>query len=374
MSRQRTRQPQWAAKIDRSNPVTKGLWAAVDLSSRIPREVVRNKLFTVTGTPTLVIGKEGVAINATASADVFSLTGITNPIPATSAVSVLTVCEAGAVNAIRKRQVRLASSSSGTIFSIDYSDGTFSDILVGTQKAGGSFNSRHGTTTYALGPHVYAGIQPAGAGLPLSYIDNVAQSGNSLAVSGDLANAIDQIFLANNSSGFPLNGKLYFTAVWARELTVAEIASLSANPWQIFRGRRNPLFPVATVQIARPIADLSNTGWVPSSGADLYPMVGETVRDDGTYISATAVGALCELDLADLADPAVSTGHLPTLVLSAPGGGGITVRLRQGTTTIATWTYHPGASPTEYTPTISPAETDSITDYTALRLQFEAIA
>jgi hypothetical protein len=129
-----------------------------------------------------------------------------------------------------------------------------------------------------------------------------------------------------------------------------------------------------TAQIARPIADLSNTGWSPSTGADLYPMVGETVRDDGTYILATAVGALCELDLADLADPAVSTGHLPTLVLSAPGGGGITVRLRQGTTTIATWTYHPGASPTEVTPTLSGAEADSITDYTALRLQFEAIA
>jgi hypothetical protein len=154
----------------------------------------------------------------------------------------------------------------------------------------------------------------------------------------------------------------------------AEIRSLSANPRQIIAPRRLILGSVATVQTARPIADLSNTGWVPSSGADLYPMVGETVRDDGTYIAATAVGAICELDLADLADPAVSTGHLPTLVLSAPGGGGITVRLRQGTTTIATWTYHPGATPTEYTPALSGAEADSITDYTALRLQFEAIA
>ena len=98
------------------------------------------------------------------------------------------------------------------------------------------------------------------------------------------------------------------------------------------------------------------------------------VRDDGTYISATAVGALCEVDLTDLADPAVSTGHLPTLVLSAPGGGGITIRLRQGTTTIAAWTYYPGPPATEYTPTLSGAEADSITDYTALRFQFEAIA
>jgi hypothetical protein len=149
---------------------------------------------------------------------------------------------------------------------------------------------------------------------------------------------------------------------------------LAFNPWQIFKGRRSFLSVGVAVQVARPVADLSNTGWVPSSGSDLYPMVGETVRDDGTYISATVVGALCEVDFADLADPAVSTGHLPTLVLSAPGGGGITIRLRQGTTTIAAWTYHPGPTATEYTPTLSGPEADSITDYTALRLQFEAIA
>jgi len=171
-----------------------------------------------------------------------------------------------------------------------------------------------------------------------------------------------------------LDGVIYDFIQFDRMLLPIEHAALYANARQLYRRRKVLLTAVAAVQVARPIADLSNTGWVPSSGADLYPMVGETVRDDGTYIAATAVGALCELDLADLADPAVSTGHLPTLVLSAPGGGGITVRLRQGTTTIAEWTYHPGTSPTEYTPTLSGAEADSITDYTTLRLQFEAIA
>lgn len=170
------------------------------------------------------------------------------------------------------------------------------------------------------------------------------------------------------------DGIIYGGLIYDRLLTDAMHEKLHATAFLPRRPRRFVFDAVATVQTARPITDLSNTGWVPSSGGDLYPMVGETVRDDGTYITATAVGALCELDLADLADPDVSTGHLPTLVLSAPGGGGITVRLRQGTTTIATWTYHPGATPTEYTPALSGAEADSITDYTALRLQFEAIA
>lgn len=170
------------------------------------------------------------------------------------------------------------------------------------------------------------------------------------------------------------DGIIYGGLIYDRFMTDAMHEKLHATAFLPQRRRRFVFDAVAAVQVARPIADLSNTGWSPSSGADLYPMVGETVRDDASYITASLVGAICELDLADLADPAVSTGHLPTLVLSAPGGGGITIRLRQGTTTIATWTYHPGATPTEYTPALSGAEADSITDYTALRLQFEAIA
>ncbi len=214
------------------------------------------------------------------------------------------------------------------------------------------------------------------SGARLLYLDGVYQAQNATGCNpAGLTDVVEGCYNGGPVSGYvsPFSGSIILSLIFNRVLSAAEVAIISANPWQIFKGRRSFL-SVAAVQTARPIADLSNTGWVPSSGADLHPMVGETVRDDGTYIAATAVGALCELDLADLADPAVSTGHLPTLVLSAPGGGGITVRLRQGTTTIATWTYHPGATPTEYTPALSGAEADSITDYTALRLQFEAIA
>lgn len=191
------------------------------------------------------------------------------------------------------------------------------------------------------------------------------------------ASANPLCFLGTESDGeifTAADGLFYGGIAFSDALSDAERASISRNPWQVFRRRRLTFGSVVTVQYARPIADLSNTGWVPSTGTDLYPMIGETVRDDATFIAATFPGALYECTLSSIGDPAVSTGHLPTLVLSAPGGGGITVRLRQSTTTIAAWTYHPGPTPTEYTPTLSGAEADSITDYTALRLQFEAIA
>lgn len=295
-------------------------------------------------------------------------------IPVDSGLTISILSEVDAQNGTRKRGIRLAGSA-GTIAAIDYSDDSLQVYLFGVQKAGGSFAYQHGTVApYPLGPKLLTLVQGPGAASTLGYENAVLQTGSALPVSGNFASTIDSIYLANSGSGFPLNGKLYFAAIWTRALSAMDVKALSENPWQLFKGRRNFLPAIATVQVARPVADLSNTGWVPSSGATLYPMIGETIRDDGTYISATAVGALCEVDLTDLSDPAVSTGHLPTLVLSAPGGGGITVRLRQGTTTIATWTYHPGATPTEYTPTLSGAEADSITDYTALRLQFEAIA
>lgn len=128
-------------------------------------------------------------------------------------------------------------------------------------------------------------------------------------------------------------------------------------------------------QYARPNADISNTGWTPSTGSDLYPMVGETVRDDDTYIYTNTAGSLCELALSDVTDPATSADHLPSLVLSAPsGGGGMIVRLMEGASQRASWTYDPlPTSATLYQPTLTGGEADSITDYANLRYQFEAI-
>lgn len=371
--RVRKAQPNTPIGVDWSNPLAKNLWALVVIGQGGLVEMVRRRPFGKTGSPVVKVGRNGLAANATGAADNFFLTGLP-AIPVDSGLTISILSEVDAQNGTRKRAIRLAGSA-GTIATIDYGDGASQDYLFGVQKAGGSFAYQHGTVApYPLGPKLLTLVQGPGAASTLGYENAVLQTGSALPVSGNFASTIDSIYLANSGSGFPLNGKLYFAAIWTRALSAMDVKALSENPWQLFKGRRNFLPAIATVQVARPVADLSNTGWVPSSGATLYPMIGETIRDDGTYISATAVGALCEVDLTDLSDPAVSTGHLPTLVLSAPGGGGITIRLRQGTTTIATWTYHPGATPTEYTPALSGAEADSITDYTALRLQFEAIA
>jgi len=130
-----------------------------------------------------------------------------------------------------------------------------------------------------------------------------------------------------------------------------------------------------TAQFLRPIADIANSGWTPSTGSNLFSCIGEAVRNDSTYIRATAPGAICEVLLGTSSgDPLSSINHLPRIVMSA-GSGGIILRLKQGATIIKAWTYASLAgSDTLYEPTLTSGEIDAISDYTDLRLEMETTA
>lgn len=177
---------------------------------------------------------------------------------------------------------------------------------------------------------------------------------------------------ASDETGAYLSGKYLLVGWWNRALTASEIMALHANPWQIFAPEMIPFFtPVVTAQYARPTSDISSGTWTASSGSDLYAMLDESAPDDGDYIVTTGAST-CEVALGTLSDPGSSAGHVVRYRISSASGG-ITVRLRQGTTTIATWTHASAPSSlTTYEQTLTGGEADSITDYSALRLQFEA--
>jgi hypothetical protein len=120
-------------------------------------------------------------------------------------------------------------------------------------------------------------------------------------------------------------------------------------------------------QTLYPTSEVSVVGWTGS-----YSDIGEPARNDATYITTNTAGSIAEYNLTIAVDPISSTGHIPTVVLSADAGG-IIIRLKQGATVIKTWTYPSlPSTPTEYTPTLSTPEIDSITDYTNLRISFES--
>lgn len=103
----------------------------------------------------------------------------------------------------------------------------------------------------------------------------------------------------------------------------------------------------------------------------LSERVDEETADDGDYIYATAASASAKLSLGTLTDPASSSGHIlrykvPTLT----GGASVTAKLYQGTTLIATDTTRTTTG--TYEMTLSSGQADSITDYSALAVQFDS--
>lgn len=130
--------------------------------------------------------------------------------------------------------------------------------------------------------------------------------------------------------------------------------------------------------LVSPASDISVGAWTTEIGGttNLYTSVDETSANDADYIQSEAAPAASavQIKLATMTDPAVSYGHYVTYRIQKIGSGQINmvVRLKQGTTTIASWSHtNIDSAVTEYTQTLSTAEADSITDYTDLRTEFE---
>lgn len=130
----------------------------------------------------------------------------------------------------------------------------------------------------------------------------------------------------------------------------------------------------ATIQpdarYARPLSDVTGGQWTASNGGSLADAV---KQDDSVTMSTTAPGA-CEIKLGPVVDPQTSSGQVVRYKAGSSNGTGLTVRLKQGAIVIASWTHAAlPAAQTLFTQVLSAAQCDSITDYTDLRFEFEAL-
>lgn len=127
-----------------------------------------------------------------------------------------------------------------------------------------------------------------------------------------------------------------------------------------------------------PASDLTDGAWVNQVGSnvDLYNSIDELVPSDTDYIvSPASTDATCQIGLSGITDPAISTGHRVSYRFRAEGEGDVTftVRLMQGAVEVASWAHvNPGTSFVTVTQNLSGVQADAITDYSDLRLQFEA--
>jgi hypothetical protein len=148
------------------------------------------------------------------------------------------------------------------------------------------------------------------------------------------------------------------------------MVELAINPWQIFAPApaRFYLIPSSGAVVSRigPTSDIATGTWQASTGSDLYAMVDETTADDSDLIYTMSASDTAELKFGTLTDPETNTGH----VVRYRGKGAFTARLKEGSTTIASWSENLG-SLTTVEHALTTTQADSITDYTDLRVSFE---
>lgn len=214
------------------------------------------------------------------------------------------------------------------------------------------------------------------SGQPLKVYTSLNESvySSSSSFSNDNAAGSSMVVGAYNTNGNGcLLGVVACAMMWDRALSEREARAVMENPWQVFAPLRQVVLPLpasgAAAQFLSPVSDVSAGGWAPSSGSDLYAMLDESVASDADYI-VSATASACTLAFAAGSDPAVSTGHILRYRLLA-GSGSVTVVLKQGAATIASFGPHTltGAAQ-DFAQTLTGGEADSITDYSALRVEF----
>lgn len=138
--------------------------------------------------------------------------------------------------------------------------------------------------------------------------------------------------------------------------------------------------PLVNPQYARPSADVSDGGWTPSTGSDLYAVLDEAARDDGDYIQSAnnPSSDTCTIKLATITLPGTNEGFQLQWAAGATGATGtVTGSLRQGNspgTEIASWVHAnlPVGSFQEFGDAVTPAQAANITDGADLYLRIVA--
>jgi hypothetical protein len=128
---------------------------------------------------------------------------------------------------------------------------------------------------------------------------------------------------------------------------------------------------VAKPQVFRPVSDLAQNDWAPSSGPDLYAMIDEGQASDADYIYTFAVST-CEVKLSTGGVPLSRDDHNLRIRLLA-GTGAILIALKQGATTIHSQQYALTGSAQDIVMAIPSLSAQNITDYTNLSVAFSAL-
>lgn len=203
------------------------------------------------------------------------------------------------------------------------------------------------------------------------YVDgSLVASNTGFSGYGSTSNPL--CFLGTEANGeiFTSADGLFFLGVaFNSSLSDAEIRSLSANPWQIFKAGYRVLSAATAPapQLLAPTGQLAGSTWIASNGGALYTCVDESAPDEADYTYTTTAGAWEEFTFPTGGAVSVNGGHVRYRIPA--GSGAITVELRQGASVLQTWGPH---TLTGALQAFDQTITASTSDSTDLRVRFTA--
>lgn len=200
--------------------------------------------------------------------------------------------------------------------------------------------------------------------------DSATQSWGTVTGYTKRQDSVDNTNLSGHVTGTVQDKATTTLGPYGGEAAVAGNASAKAAMYTF------GLAPVSTTQVSRPVSDLDSDSVVgvpaPGAGSGIYARL--AANDDLNYASMADSGFV-QVGMAALVDPNAGSGHTVEFrgcFAAGASAGTATVTLKQGATTIATWTQAVTGTFATYSHTITSGEANAITDYGALSLTFAA--
>jgi hypothetical protein len=260
-----TSQPQVPVGVNWANPLSRSLTSLIYFKNGVAYDAVSNQLFSH---PTFDCG-EFVTSQGVAIGKVQNTAGAGIPLPGFFQRSVFT-------------RVFVATGDGHTGDLLSESGTTTGNARI--QANGNSFELDQANVANYINV-TGAGASPAcigfsvGSAIQTGWRDGIIQASRSGSVS-----------FTHAGTGYLLNGTfdakpyLLMHADFDRALNDAEMASVTANPWQLFAPLSRQL-PLITSTIGRPNSDIFVSGWS-WTGTTLSNSIGETTPDDTSYATS----------------------------------------------------------------------------------------
>ena len=271
---EQTEQPQVNLQINWGNPITRGLIALIDGASGL--ELVTSTVPTFSN-GTRSTGSNGQSVGYTTSQ--YATYGFANRSRLTNQLTMFSLTDytaGGSPNGFLFGDTQ--SAGAGYNFGL-YGNGVAWNAFV---KTGGSGASATGGTFGQRSRFAHSATYD-GANIR-QYLDGVAAG--VTAKTGNVDTGSFSLNINRWNSGNLHAGRFYIGGVWNRALSVAEIASLSANPWQLFEPQMRSIPLPSGVTVYYPASDIVVNSWTPSTGSDLFAMVDDPTLNRADFITS----------------------------------------------------------------------------------------